>query len=93
MGPLSGAQDREVNVGSGSVHDRAIPGRDPQLPFGFLQSCPTAKPALYALRIHEAAARGLREPAISCLWRTAPIAGVRKICPCERASPAAAITT
>jgi len=61
MGPLSGGQDREVNVGSGSVHDRAIPGRDPQLPFGFLQSCPTAKPALYALRIHETAARGLRE--------------------------------
>ena len=40
-------------------------GLDPELPVELLQSCPTAGPRLFAFRIHEAAARGLREPATS----------------------------
>jgi len=37
----------------------------------FSKAAPTAKARLYAIRIHEAAARGLREPARCRLWRQA----------------------
>jgi len=36
---------------------------DPDPPVGFLQSCPTLSPGLFVFRIHEAAARDLRQPA------------------------------
>jgi len=38
---------------------------DPDPPVGFLQSCPTLSPGLFVFRIHEAAARDLRQPARS----------------------------
>ena len=41
---------------------------NPQLPFAILQTCPTAKPRLNAFRVHEAAVRGLQDPASSCRW-------------------------
>jgi len=34
-------------------------------PFGFLQSCPTLSPGFFVFRIHEAAARDLRQPAMT----------------------------
>ena len=46
-----------------AVSSRTRPAlADPQLTFRILGSCRTAKPQLYAFRIHEAAARGHREP-------------------------------
>ena len=45
--------------------EKFVPAIDPQLPFAVLRTCLTAKPRLNALRVREAAVRGLQDPARS----------------------------
>lgn len=82
-GPLSpgrGLNDRCLVARTGSL--------DPQLPFAALQSRPTAGPRPDALRIHEAAARGRRDPARS---GHLPPSALRHMV-CRRQLPAFGIT-
>jgi len=44
---------------------------DPNLPAGLLQSCPTLGQSSFGFRVYEAAVRGHREPARSCIRKSA----------------------
>ena len=49
------------------------PAVDPPLPFDVLRSCPTSKPRLNALRVHEAAVRDLQDPAGKSRWKASSL--------------------